>query len=58
MDGVSLYKDTYNVYPIFPVIRFEWKYFTVSLKTDHTLRCLEYICSVSSPLRLHGLSLL
>jgi len=24
-------------------------------KTDYTLRCLEYICSVSSPLRRHGM---
>jgi len=26
-------------------------------KIDYALRCLEYICSVSSPLRRHGLSL-
>ena len=26
-------------------------------KIHYTLRCLKYICSVSSPLRLHGLSL-
>ena len=26
-------------------------------KMDYTLRCLEYICSVSSRLRRHGLSL-
>jgi len=26
-------------------------------KTDYTLRCLEYICSVSSPLRRHRLLL-
>jgi len=29
----------------------------VSLKKDDTLIYLEYICSVSSPLRRHGLSL-
>jgi len=33
------------------------KYCVVCLKIDYTLRCLEYICSVSSPLRRHGLSL-
>ena len=27
------------------------------LKKDYTLRCLEYICSISSPLKHHGLSL-
>jgi len=26
-------------------------------KIDYTLRCLDYICSVCSPLRSHGLSL-
>jgi len=26
-------------------------------KTDYTLRCLEFICSVSSPLRRQGLLL-
>ena len=26
-------------------------------RVDYALRCLEYICSVSSPLRRHGLSL-
>ena len=33
------------------------KYCAVCLKIDSTHRCLEYICSVSSPLRRHGLSL-
>jgi len=33
------------------------KYCAVCLKTDYTLRCLEYTCSVSSPLRRHGFSL-
>ena len=33
------------------------KYCTVCLKIDYALRCLEYICSVSSPLRRHGLAL-
>ena len=33
------------------------KYCTVCLKIEYTPRCLEYICSVSSPLRRHGLSL-
>ena len=31
------------------------KYSAVCLKIDYTLRCLEYICSVVSPLRRHGL---
>jgi len=31
------------------------KYCAVCLKIDYTLRCLEYIFSVSSPLRRHGL---
>ena len=31
------------------------KYSAVCLKIDYTLRCLEYICSVVSPLRHHGL---
>ena len=26
-------------------------------KIDYTLRCFEYICSISSPLKHHGLSL-
>jgi len=26
-------------------------------KKEYTVRCLEYICSVSSPLRRHGLTL-
>ena len=34
------------------------KYCAVCLKIEYSLRCLEYICSVSSPLRRHGLSLL
>ena len=29
----------------------------LSLKKDYTLICLKYICSVSSPLRRHGLLL-
>jgi len=29
---------------------------SVCLKIDYTLRCLEYICSVYSPFRRHGLS--
>jgi len=33
------------------------KYYAVCLKIDYTLRCLEYICLVSSPLKRHGLSL-
>jgi len=35
-------------------------YETIALsvyKIDYTLKCLEYICSVSSPLRRHVLSL-
>jgi len=31
------------------------KYCAVCLKIEYTLRCLEYICSVSSQLRCHGL---
>ena len=30
------------------------KYWTVGLKIDYTLRCLEYICSISAPLRRQG----
>jgi len=30
------------------------KYCTVCLKIDNTLRCLEYICPVSSPYLLHS----
>jgi len=33
------------------------KYYTVCLKIDDTLRCLEYTWSVSSQLRRHGLTL-
>ena len=33
------------------------KYCGVCLKIDYTLRCLEYICSVSLPLSRHRLSL-
>ena len=33
------------------------KYCAVYLKINYTLRCLEYICLVSSPLRRHRLSL-
>ena len=32
-----------------------WKYCTVCLKIDYTLRYLEYICSVYSPLGRYGL---
>ena len=32
-----------------------WKYCAVCLKIDYTLRCLEYICSVYSPLGRYGL---
>jgi len=30
------------------------KYCAVCLKIEYTLRCLEYMCSFFSPLRLHG----
>ena len=33
-----------------------YKYCAVCLNIDYTLICLEYICSVSSPLKRHGLS--
>jgi len=33
------------------------RYFAVCLKVDYTLKCLEYICSVSSLLRRHRVSL-
>jgi len=33
------------------------KYCDDCLKIDYTVRCLEYICSVSAPLRHHGLLL-
>jgi len=43
--------------PVYGNIAVYINYCTVCLKVDYTLRCLEYICSVSSPLRRHGLSL-
>ena len=33
------------------------KYCTVCFKIDYTLRCVEYICSLSPPLRRHRYSL-
>jgi len=43
--------------PVYGNIAVYIKYCAVCLKIDYTLRCLEYICSVSSPLRQHWLSL-
>jgi len=36
------------------MMRVYWKYRAICLKIDYKLRCLEYICSVSSPLRRRG----
>ena len=44
--------------PVYGNITMYVHYCAVCLKIDYTLRCLEYMCSVSSPLRRHGLSLL
>jgi len=41
--------------PVYGNIAVYIKYCTVCLKLGYTLRCLEYICSVSSPLKRHKL---
>jgi len=43
--------------PVYGNIAVYINYCAVCLKIDYTLRCLEYMCSQSSPLRSHGLSL-
>jgi len=48
---------TANNIPVYGNIAVYIKYCPVCLKIDYTLRCLEYIYSVSSRLRHHGLSL-
>ena len=47
---------TVNI-PVYGNIVVYIKYCTLCLKIDYTLRCLEYICSVYSPLIHHGLLL-
>ena len=48
------FMKTANI-PVYGNIAMYITYCAVCLYMDFTLRCLEYICSVSSPLRRHGL---
>jgi len=41
--------------PVYGNIAVHIRYCAVCLQIEYTLTCLEYICSVSSPFRRHGL---